>query len=290
MSEESESRGPKTRRFEQPTLVSRQDAVHFLWGDVDSGFVPDLVYGRGERTAGVVYMLGPGESFRSSDTWKPLYDQHRYYYVAQGTLAIQDPETGDIAVAGADEAVYWRGSRYHYGYNVGAEEVVVLDWAAPPERAPDVPEIETSVGKRPPHQNQPGRVDLLGRWPMKTLEDLEDRYAQGRMVTVNRSTALHFIHGTEEPVLMTLYVSTEALTGGTFELRPSVMSDVEQHPGDEVLYGLEGRLNVYLPESFEWFELNSLDCLYLPEGTPHRYCNRGAVPAKGAFCVTPRYR
>jgi hypothetical protein len=77
--------------FKGPTLVRHYDAVRFLWGDEDSHYVPDLVYGRGDRIAALVYRMGPGNSFKSSKTWRPLYDQDRYYYVVQGTLAIQDP-------------------------------------------------------------------------------------------------------------------------------------------------------------------------------------------------------
>jgi hypothetical protein len=129
--------------FKEPMLVPRRDAVRFLWGDEESHFVADLVYGRGDRLAALIYKLAPGERFGSSKTWRPLYDQDRYYYVVQGELTIQDPETGDVAVARAGEAVYWRGMRYHYGYNFGTDEVFVLDWYAPQERAANVPEIET---------------------------------------------------------------------------------------------------------------------------------------------------
>lgn len=291
MTENAPIQAPKNaRNFKEPTLVPRRDAVRFLWGDEESHFVADLVYGRGDRVAGLIYKLAPGESFGSSKTWRPLYDQDRYYYVVQGELTIQDPESGDVAVARAGEAVYWRGMRFHYGYNFGTEEVFVLDWYAPQDRAANVPEIESSVKKREVRERREGRTDLLGKWPTDALKDLHDRYEQGRMVTLRQDTALQFILGEKNPVLMNLYASTEALTAGTFSLRPSVMAEVEQHPGDEVLFALEGCLHVYLPETYDWFELHPLDCLYLPEGTPHRYCNNGAVMAKAAFCVAPGYR
>jgi T5SS/PEP-CTERM-associated repeat protein len=291
MTDHAPIQAPKNvRHFKEPTLVPRQEAVRFLWGDEDSHFVADLVYGRGDRLAGLIFKLAPGEQFRSSKTWRPLYNQDRYYYVVQGELTIQDPETGDVAVARTGEAVYWRGSRYHFGYNFGTDEVFVLDWYAPQDRAATVPEIESSLKKREPQPYQPGRTDLLGRWPTHALVDLQDRYEQGRMVKLSKEHALHFIHGESNPVLMNLYASTEALTAGTFELRPSVMAEVEQHRGDEVLFALEGCLHVYLPETYDWFELHPLDCLYLPEGTPHRYCNNGATMAKAAFCVAPLYR
>lgn len=291
MNESRPVQAPKNIRiFDKPTFVPRSEAVQFLWGDEDAHFVPDLVYGRGDRIAGLIYKLAPGELFKSSKTWRPLYDQDRYYYVVQGELTIQDPETGDIASAKAGEAVYWRGARYHYGYNFGMEETFVLDWYAPQDRAANVPEVESSLQKREPREFRAGRTDLLGKWPTNALQDLQVRLSEGRMVTLRKESALQFIHGEKDPVLMLLYASTDALTGGTFEIRPSVMAEVEIHPGDEVFFALEGCIHVYLPDSFEWFELHPLDCLYLPEGTAHRYCNTTGSMAKGAFCVAPRYR
>ena len=64
-----------------------------------------------------------------------------------------------------------------------------------------------------------------------------------------------------------IMASSHNLTAGAFDLRPSVMSDPESHGGDEVLFVLKGNMNVYLPDSFDWFEVHPLDCLYLPEGT-----------------------
>ena len=66
--------------------------------------------------------------------------------------------------------------------------------------------------------------------------------------------------------------------------------------GSHVLYdavgtfALSGRLNVHLPESGDWFELSRLDCLFIPEGTPHEYWSYGAETTTAAFCVVPGYR
>ena len=68
-------------KFDKPTLVRRSEASRFLWGDDDSHYVPDLVYGRGERIGGMIFKLTPGEYFRSSNAWRTVYDQDRYYYV-----------------------------------------------------------------------------------------------------------------------------------------------------------------------------------------------------------------
>ena len=67
MSNTTPIQAPKgVRMFDKPTLVTRAEAVRFLWGDEESHFVADLVYGRSHRLAGLIYKLGPGELFRSS--------------------------------------------------------------------------------------------------------------------------------------------------------------------------------------------------------------------------------
>ena len=87
------SGGSMTRAFSEPTSVRRSDGERFLWGDEGSGQIADVIYGRGDRISAVTFTLGPGHWFGASDDWKPMYDQHRFYYVVSGALAIHDPET-----------------------------------------------------------------------------------------------------------------------------------------------------------------------------------------------------
>jgi quercetin dioxygenase-like cupin family protein len=275
---------------DEPMLVTLAEATRFLWGDEASGQVSDLIYGRGDRISGFVYLLGPGHWFGSSETWKPLYDQHRLYFVVQGTLAIHDPESGEVAVAGPGEGVTWRGLRYHYGYNVGTDEVIVLDWFAPAERPPDAAEVEYSPQKRPVENIVGGRYELLGTWPDAHADELAKREREGGMLTVGPSNALHLIQGQKPPQLVSILCSSADLTAGTFSVRGGTHTEPERHPGDEVVFALSGRLNVHLPELGAWHELNRLDCLYLPEGTLHEYWSYGAESADAMFVVAPGYR
>jgi hypothetical protein len=72
------------RHFKEPVLVTHAEAARFLWGDEQSQHVSDLVYGRGDRISSVTFALSPGGYFKASKAWKPLYDQHRFYYVVAG--------------------------------------------------------------------------------------------------------------------------------------------------------------------------------------------------------------
>lgn len=274
----------------EPMLVRRAEAAPFLWGDEESGQIADLIYGRGHRISAVSFKLGPGHSFGSSSAWKPLYDQHRFYYVCRGAIAIHDPETGEVAVASAGEAVTWQGPRYHFGYNFGSEETLVLDWFAPPDRAPDVAEITTMPGKRPLGEIKGGRYELLERWPDARSEVTAATVSDRGMTTVGPAGALHLIQGSTRPVLVSILSSSKDLTAGTFRIAAGTRSDPEQHPGDEVIYCLDGTLHVHLPESGAWYEVNRMDCLYIPEGTLHEYWSYGSEPAGAVFCVAPRYR
>jgi quercetin dioxygenase-like cupin family protein len=270
------------RLFREPTAVRRADGQRFLWGDEQSGQVADVIYGRGDRISAVTFSLGPGHWFGASESWKPIYDQHRFYYVVHGTLAIHDPETGDVAVAGPGEAITWRGARYHFGYNVGDDDVLVLDWFAPKERLLDVPESSLASSKRALGEIRGGRYDLLGTWP--------ERRDDGGIVTVREGDSLRLIHGTQRPQLVSILSSGEELTAGTFTVRGGAKTEPEQHPGDEVVYALTGQLHVHLPESGAWLELEPLDCAFIPAETSHEYWSYGSAATKAVFCVAPGYR
>lgn len=278
------------RIFRDPVAVPRSDGQRFLWGDEQAGQVADVIYGRGERISAVTFSLGPGHWFGASQDWKPLYDQHRFYYVVKGTLAIHDPETGDVAVAGPGEAVTWRGARYHFGYNAGDDDVLVLDWFSPPDRGPDVAEASVMGSKRDLGEVRGGRYDLLGAWPDRRADELHRTLAEGGLTTLRECDSLRIVHGTRRPQLMSILSSGQELTAGTFTVRAGARTEPEEHPGDEVVYALSGQLHVHLPERGDWLELNPLDAAFIPGGTQHEYWSYGATASKAVFCVAPGYR
>lgn len=275
--------------FKGPTVVRYRDAARFLWGDAKSGEVADVVYGRNEVIGALVFKLKPGGYFRSSDTWKSFFDQHRFYYVLKGEIAVQDPATGEIAVAKAGEAVHWRGAKWHFGYNFRSEECAVLDWYAPQERPPHVTELEFGTTKPQFREEKPGQSKFLGRWPDALVAARAEAESKGGMITARRQNALHFIHGTQHPVLESLYVSTKELTAGVVDLMPGARSENRTHPSDKVIFVTAGKLHVYLPDSYDWFELDPWDLLYLPPNKAHQYWNYTDQPLSFNFMVVPRY-
>ena len=87
------------------------------------------------------------------------------------------------------------GARYHFGYNAGDDDVVVLDWFAPPERAPDVPETATMGAKRMLEGVQGGRYELLGAWPDRLPDERRKTLADGGMTKVGPEDALQIVQG-----------------------------------------------------------------------------------------------
>jgi quercetin dioxygenase-like cupin family protein len=290
MADDKPSNAPRhVNALKGPTLVRHRDASRFLWGDRKSGEVADVVCGRNEKISTLIYKLKPGGYFKSSDIWKSFFDQHRFYYVLKGELAVKDPETGETAVARAGEAVHFRGPRWHFGYNFTADECVVLDWYAPQERPPHVSELEFGATKPILRTEKPGRSDLLGTWPAVLASARAEAATTGGMITVTKRDALPFIHGNENPVLELLFVSTKELTAGTVDLMAGARSDDRTHPSDKIIFATAGKLHVYLPETFDWFELDGWDMLYLPPNIRHQYWNYTDRPLSFAFLVVPNY-
>ena len=109
------------------------------------------------------------------------------------------------------------------------------------------------------------------------------------MITVTKSDALHFIHGDRHPIMESLFVSSKDLSAGSVDLVPGARSDDRSHPSDKVIFTTKGTLHVYLPETFDWFEVNEWDVLYLPPNTPHQYWNYSGQHVSFLFLVVPRY-
>jgi len=271
-----------------PMVVRHREAARFLWGDEKSGEVADVIYGRNEVIGTLIFKLKPGGYFRSSDTWKSFFDQDRFYFVLKGEIAVQDPETGEVAVAKAGEAVHWRGAKWHFGYNFSASECWVLDWYAPQERPPSVTELEFSVNKPKFTKEKPGQSEFLGQWPV-SAESRALIHGKGGMITATKEGALRFIHGEKHPIMESLFVSTKELTAGTVDLMAGARSDNRSHPGDKVIFVTSGKLHVYLPATYDWFELDEWDLLHLPPGVEHQYWNYTDKPLSFAFLVVPKY-
>jgi quercetin dioxygenase-like cupin family protein len=272
--------------FDRPTHIPYAQVTRHLWGDETSGTVDDWIYISSDKIHQLVFGLPPSGAFRHSEDYRTVFGADEVLYVLDGTFVCANPETGEVHVANAGEAVFFRKDTWHHGFNFSQRPLRVLEFYAPP------PSKGTSGAyartRRYLDQSRYERDDLLGRIPMDGVSA-----AAGNTMRVMRDGDLIWrLEGKRQSALVGLYAATEHLTVGKTTLMPGQQSDIEVHDGDEGLYVLAGTLNVLAPEAEgqKWFELHAQDGFYLPEGAPHQYQNLGAEPVQFLFGVAPAYR
>ncbi len=268
-------------------LIRYADARHYLWGDAVSGQVKDWYYASSSKIHMALFSLPPGGLWRHSDAHKSYYYADECYYLLAGELTIHNPETGEVAVVRAGEALTFRARTWHYGYNfTGVETVIICTFAPVP---PDISSAAVMAAAVPPlAEVRQGRWELTGPGGQPWNSDEAARTAGFRVLPP--SDWLSIIQGIEQPIRIDLMVATENQTSGLFSLRPGVTTDVERHPGDEVAFCVSGQVGLYLPETDEWFELHARDGGFVAADVPHRWYNTTGEPASVFFGVAPGYR
>ena len=265
--------------YDGPAAIPYDGVTRYLWGDDESGEVSDWIYASTDRIHMLVYALPPGGSCLHSDAHRTVFGADVTYFVLGGVLALANPETGEVQVARAGEAILFRRDTWHHIFSHSLEQLRVLEFFAPPP---------STGASRKYAQTRPllDRVrhaddDLLGRWPIDRPEP-----------TLHHRREPDFLWRRDGDALVGIVATTEHLTVGTMSLLPGRRSEAEQHGGDECLYVLEGVLNVrsWGDGAGDWVELNPGDGYYCPLGTPHRYHNYGSTIAKAVFGVAPSWR
>ena len=88
--------------------------------------------------------------------------------------------------------------------------------------------------------------------------------------------------------LNTLFISTDKLTLGYYELAPGCQFDPpDHHPGDECYYILEGQLTETNCNSGQACTLNPDDVLLIPHGASHGGHNFSQKKMKAVFALSP---
>jgi len=275
---------PVRPTFDAPTLIRRDQVALQLWGDDESGEVPDAIYVSNEKIHLMVFTLAPGGGFTHSGQFRTVFDADELYHVLSGELVMSNPETGEVRVAKPGEAVFFRGDTWHHGFSHGLEPVRVLEFIAPGPLSGNT----QAYARTKPLLTEPRTIaeQWLGRWPLERGA----ASAAATMHLVGEPDVLWALEGAER-VLTGVRVSTERMTVGTIHLRPGQRSDLQNHGGDECVFLLEGEVGIRLPdnEGQTWFELRPEDAMYIPEGTPHRYQNFSGRMATLFFIVAPSY-
>jgi quercetin dioxygenase-like cupin family protein len=272
--------------FDKPTALPYEQVTRHVWGDAGSGQVIDWIYVSSSKIHQLVFALPAGGRFRHSDAHRTIFAADELYYVLSGTLALANPESGEVQRLTAGEAAFFGRDTWHHAFNCGTEPLRVLEFFAPPPASGS----SSAYAKTKPLLSTSSYTQdrLLGHWPAARAEA-----ARSASFTVLRDADLLWrMEGREQPALTGLLVSTDQLTVGKLCLLPGQVTDPETHGGDESLYVLEGvlSLSVAAADSAPWYELRAGDGFYLPEGTSHQYRNLSDRPVTVLFGVAPRYR
>ena len=147
----------------EPGAIPASAVVLKLWGDDDSGRVNDEIFISNEMIQQMRFTMPPGARFTHSPAYRTAMGADEVYHVLRGRLALANPETGEVRVAGAGEAVAFGRDTWHHGFSEGDEALDVMQYFAPP---PATGSSQAYARNRPFLEHATyEQDDLLQRWP-----------------------------------------------------------------------------------------------------------------------------
>lgn len=262
--------------FDMPTKIARDSVTQFLWGDEQSGLVADWIYASTDRVHMLVYGLPRDGACRHSPNHRTIFGADVSYLVLEGTLALANPETGEVKVAQPGELLFFRKDTWHHIFSKGETPLRVLEYFAPP---PSTGTSRAYAATRP----------YLEEARYERAEDIGSLPSHDRCDTLHLVTSADVAWRLEGSMLVGLLVSTEHLHVATLRLRPSETSDVRRRGGDAVVYVTRGTLHVRTTYggSTHWFELHEGDAAFIPVGAEQQFFNYGGEPVSAVIGVAP---
>jgi quercetin dioxygenase-like cupin family protein len=273
----------------EPGAIPAADAVLKLWGDDASGRVNDEIFVSNEKIQQMRFTMPPGARFGHSESFRTAMGADEIYHVLRGRLVLANPETGEVYVVDAGEAVAFGRDTWHHGFSAGDEALDVMQYFAPP---PATGSSQPYAKARPYLEGGTYVQDRwLGRWPGAAAE----AHAKRSMQVLRETDALWRMEGDEHPILVGIWRSSDELTSGRIELRGGQRSEGRVHGGDLAGYVVDGRLNLFLPDldvpgpGNGWFQMVAGDGFYVPAGVPYRLHNMTENGIRFLFGVAPHY-
>ena len=135
-------------------------------------------------------------------------------------------------------------------------------------------------------------LDMLGRYPISGVEAGKNR----RLIHIPQDKMLRLIHGKENHILVSFFVSNDFVHFGIIQIPKGIYSDPETHKGDKVLFVLKGKLTVQVYEDadeedtsvlHESYEILPEEQFLIPEGMKHRYLNFSNEIVEAVFGIAP---
>lgn len=272
-----------------PGAIAARDVVLKLWGDDASGTVNDEIFVSSERIQQMRFTMPPGARFTHSASHRTDMGADEVYHVLRGRLVLANPETGEVHLVEAGEAVAFGRDTWHHGFNQGDGTLDVMQYFAPP---PATGSSQPYAKTRPFLERATYVQDRwLGRWP----DDTGEADTARTMRVLRSRDVLWRMEGEDHPILVGICRSTDQLTSGRVELRPGQRTDMRRHGGDLAGYVIEGRVSLHLPAlqvpgpGNGWFHVDAGDGFYVPAGDPYRLHNETDEAARFLFGVAPTY-
>ena len=264
--------------FEGPALITRREVTRHIWGDPEAGEVADWIYASTDRIHCLVFGLPAGGAFRHSPEFRTVFGADELLYVLEGTMLLCNPESGEVERIAAGSSVVFRQNTWHHAHAHGGEPLRVIEFFAPPPSAG----TSGAHARTRPYLEQPRASDdaLLGR--------IVPGAERARSLLPVREADV--VWRRDLGVLVGLHLSTEHITAGVLEINPGEASAVHEHPGDEVLFVLDGTLHVRAWHRGEVyvFELGPEDACFLPAASRHEYRAYGAC-VRALVAVAPQW-
>jgi quercetin dioxygenase-like cupin family protein len=265
--------------FDGPAHIPYRSVQRYLWGDSVAGEVSDWIYVSSARIHALVFGLPPHGAFRHSPDHRTVFAADEVLYVLEGTMAIANPETGEVQRIETGESVFFRRDTWHHAFAHGAGPLRVLELFAPPPATGS----SGAYSRTRPYLEESRYADdgLLGtlaptRQAARTLTQIDRRDIVWRR---------------DLDVLVGLLASTEHLTAALLEVDPGQSAAQHEHAGDEILYLTEGRMHVraWQADDVHVFELEPDDACYIPSGCRHEYRNYRGSTARAVLGIAPGY-
>jgi mannose-6-phosphate isomerase-like protein (cupin superfamily) len=279
---------PFSPQEKKPVVMDREKSILFVYGKGSHKVSCTTAISTNHIQAGMM-VVQPGEYFEPPD----IHSGDEVYYILDGEGVVMNPETGRGGKAGKGDVVLIPKGVWHQTFNTDDRNLRALAFIAPLQwQAGQAAVPAEFTGKTAYYKGEGRKTAEYGPWPKSSkAPDLENEIS-----FITDRDALHLIHGTVNHFLISFYVSNRRIHVGKISLPRGFRSDLESHPGDEILFVEKGELavEVHGPADTDEatvndvFEIGENHYFLIPEGMKHRYLNFSDSSSKILIGIAPQ--